>query len=66
MNQNDSLSERRKREKEFEEFTRRNRAWTDKYLNEMAEFFLDVWLWKKKRKKGEDNPADTGSIPTES
>jgi hypothetical protein len=66
MDHNDSLSERRKHEKEFEEFTRRNRAWTDKYLNEMAGFLFDLWLWKKEHEKDEDSPTKSGSIPAES
>jgi hypothetical protein len=56
------LSEQRKREKEFNELKRRNQEWLDGALDEMAEFLLDLWLWKKEQEE-KDKPDEDGSIP---
>lgn len=61
MYHDDSLSDRRKREREFKELTRKNREWMDKELDALAELLLDIWLWKKEPEDKKDKPDETGS-----
>ena len=62
MDRNDSLADRRKREKEFNDLTRRNQEWMEKELDALAEFLFDIWVWKKEQEKKDKRDQD-GSIP---
>lgn len=65
MDHNDSLSERRKREKEFKELVRKNREWMEKELDALADLLLDIWLWKKEQEKKKNESDEKSSIPAE-
>jgi len=63
MDHDDSLSEQRKREKEFKELARKNQEWMDRYLDDVAELLLDLWLWKKEQEEKKNKPDEPGSTP---
>ena len=54
--------EKKKRDKEFADLKRRNQEWLDRYLDEVANFLLDLWLLKQDNKK--DETDEGGSTPT--
>ncbi len=55
--------EKKKQEKELEELKRRNQEWLDRYLDKVADFLLDLWVWKQEH-EGTDEPEESGSSLT--
>lgn len=58
--------EKKKREKEHEDLKRRNQEWLDRYLDEVAEFLVDLWIWRQEHgENDEDGSILTWSEPPE-